>query len=126
MVSRIFVSWNQIAGWLRRLEGLRKAVNPLTAGLASRKLEVKEVGSWQRLTGPSLQRSRASPTGSAARGCSAARVWPVATLIENLEELSVDEVIEQFDVTREQVAAVLEFVAQSLRASDVTAGAHPL
>ncbi len=51
---------------------------------------------------------------------------PVATVIENLEELSIDEVIEQFDVTREQVAAVLEFVAQSLRASDVPAGAHPL
>ena len=50
---------------------------------------------------------------------------PVATVIENLEDLSVDEVIEQFDVTREQVAAVLEFVAQSLRASDVPAGAHP-
>ena len=51
---------------------------------------------------------------------------PVATAIENLEDLSIDEVIEQFDVTREQVAAVLEFVARSLRASDVPAGAHPL
>ena len=40
---------------------------------------------------------------------------PVATVIENLEDLSVDEVIEQFDVTREQIEAVLEFVAQSLR-----------
>ena len=51
---------------------------------------------------------------------------PVATVIENLEDLSIDEVIEQSDVTREQVAAVLEFVAQSLRASDVPAGAHSL
>ena len=51
---------------------------------------------------------------------------PVATVIENLEDLSIDEIIEQFDVTREQVAAVLAFVAQSLRASDVPAGAHPL
>ena len=51
---------------------------------------------------------------------------PVVTVIQNLEDLSIDEVIEQFDVTREQVAAVLEFVAQSLRASDVPAGAHPL
>ncbi len=51
---------------------------------------------------------------------------PWATVIENLEDLSIDEVIEQFDVTREQVAAVLEFVAQSLRASDVPARAHPL
>ena len=38
---------------------------------------------------------------------------PVATVIENLEDLSIEEVIEQFDVTREQIAAVLEFVAQS-------------
>ena len=51
---------------------------------------------------------------------------PVATIIENLEDLSIDEVIEQFDVTREQVMAVLEFVAESLRASPVPAGARPL
>jgi len=51
---------------------------------------------------------------------------PVATVIENLEELSVEEVMEQFDVTREQIAAVLEFVAQSLRADPVPTGAHPL
>ena len=42
---------------------------------------------------------------------------PVATVIENLEDLSVEEVMEQFDVTREQIIAVLEFVAQSLRFS---------
>ena len=30
---------------------------------------------------------------------------PVATVIENLEDLSIEEVIEQFDVTREQIAA---------------------
>ena len=28
---------------------------------------------------------------------------PMATVIENLEDFSIDEVIEQFDVTREQV-----------------------
>ena len=37
---------------------------------------------------------------------------PVATVIENLEE-----VMEQFDVTREQITAVLDFVAQSLKVS---------
>jgi uncharacterized protein (DUF433 family) len=47
---------------------------------------------------------------------------PVATVIENLQDLSVDEVMEQFDVTREQIAAVLDFVAQSLNAS---AAEHP-
>ena len=41
---------------------------------------------------------------------------PVATVFENLEDLSVEEVMEQFDVTREQIEAVLEFVAQSLKA----------
>jgi uncharacterized protein (DUF433 family) len=42
---------------------------------------------------------------------------PVATVIENLEDLSVEEVMEQFDVSREQIAAVLDFVAESLKAS---------
>ncbi|MBI2685728.1 MAG: DUF433 domain-containing protein [Acidobacteria bacterium] len=40
---------------------------------------------------------------------------PVATVIENLEDLSVEEVMEQFDVTREQIVAVLNFVAESLK-----------
>ena len=51
---------------------------------------------------------------------------PVATVIENLEDLSIDEVMEQFDVTRERINAVLDFVAQGLRAESVAAGAHPL
>jgi uncharacterized protein (DUF433 family) len=42
---------------------------------------------------------------------------PVAIVIENLEDLSVEEVMEQFDVTREQIAAVLDFVARSLQTS---------
>ncbi len=41
---------------------------------------------------------------------------PVATVIENLEDLSIEEVMEEFDVTREQIVAVLDFVAQSLKA----------
>jgi hypothetical protein len=36
---------------------------------------------------------------------------------ENLEDLSVEEVMEQFDATREQIIAVLHFVAKSLKAS---------
>jgi uncharacterized protein (DUF433 family) len=55
---------------------------------------------------------------------------PVATVIENLEDLSVEQVMEQFDVTREQVVAVLDFVAESLRASALeqpaAADAHPV
>ena len=50
---------------------------------------------------------------------------PVATVIENLEDLSIDEVMEQFDVTREQITAVLDFVAESLRAEARPAGARP-
>jgi uncharacterized protein (DUF433 family) len=42
---------------------------------------------------------------------------PVATVIENLEDLSIEEVMEEFAVTREQIAAVLNFVARSLNAS---------
>jgi uncharacterized protein (DUF433 family) len=40
----------------------------------------------------------------------------VITVLENLRDLSVEEVMEQFDVTREQISAVLDFVAQSLKA----------
>jgi uncharacterized protein (DUF433 family) len=42
---------------------------------------------------------------------------PVATIFENLEDgLSIGEIMEQFDVTREQVTAVLDFAARSLEA----------
>ena len=54
---------------------------------------------------------------------------PVATVIENLEDLSVEEVTEQYDVSREQINAVLEFVAQSLRDTPPTPtlrDAHPV
>ncbi|MEI9989754.1 MAG: DUF433 domain-containing protein [Rhizomicrobium sp.] len=40
---------------------------------------------------------------------------PVATIFENLEDgLTIDEVMAQFPVTREQIQAVLEFAARSL------------
>ena len=39
---------------------------------------------------------------------------PVATIFENLEDgLSIEEIMEQFDVSREQISAVLEFAARS-------------
>ena len=42
---------------------------------------------------------------------------PVAAVFENLEDgLTIEEILEQFDVTREQVQAVLEFAARSLDA----------
>lgn len=49
---------------------------------------------------------------------------PVATVIENLEDLSVVELMEQFDVTREQLTAVLDFMAQRLIALDERFGAN--
>ena len=58
---------------------------------------------------------------------------PVATAFVNLEAgMTVEEVMEQFDVTREQMNAVLEFVVSSLAAPVVPvhsltpADAHPL
>lgn len=40
---------------------------------------------------------------------------PVSIIFENLDAgMTIDEVMEQFDVTREQVHAVLEFVSRSL------------
>ena len=40
---------------------------------------------------------------------------PVATVFDNLEAgLTVEEVIEEFSVTREQIKAVLKFTARSL------------
>jgi uncharacterized protein (DUF433 family) len=48
---------------------------------------------------------------------------PVATVFENLEAgASVEQIMEWFDVTREQVVAVLEFAARSL---DVPVSPHP-
>ena len=58
---------------------------------------------------------------------------PVATVFENLgARLTVEEVMEEFSVTREQVNAVLHFAAKSLEAPlpppvrATPADAHPL
>jgi uncharacterized protein (DUF433 family) len=58
---------------------------------------------------------------------------PVATVFENLEAgSSIEEIIEQFHVTREQIQAVLEFAARSLDAPPPVGAAtsmtdaHPL
>jgi uncharacterized protein (DUF433 family) len=56
---------------------------------------------------------------------------PVATIFDNLEAGSpIEEIMEQFRVSREQISAVLEFAASSLRNPPIeavsTADAHPL
>ncbi len=51
---------------------------------------------------------------------------PVATMFENLEAGSpIEEIMEQYRVSREQINAVLEFAARSLQAPP-TNDAHPL
>jgi uncharacterized protein (DUF433 family) len=39
---------------------------------------------------------------------------PVSLVFENLQDMSVDELIDEYGVTREQVRAVLQFAAHSL------------
>jgi len=41
---------------------------------------------------------------------------PVSAVFENLQDMSVDELMDEFGVTREQVEAVLQFAAQSAEA----------
>lgn len=52
---------------------------------------------------------------------------PVSVIFENLEYGStIEEIIENYDVTREQIQAVLEFVAQSAAPPPVSAGGGDL
>lgn len=45
---------------------------------------------------------------------------PVKLVFENLEDgMSLDEILEQYDVTREQVKAVIDFAARSLETATV-------
>lgn len=49
---------------------------------------------------------------------------PVSSIFENLEcGSSIEEIIDQYDVTREQILTVLEFAARSLDAPPVASGA---
>jgi hypothetical protein len=82
-------------------------------------------GAWTGRSRTTSSRSRACPIELVVPWVFKGTRLPVATVIENLEELTVDEVMEQFDVTREQVTAVLEFVADCLR-SEAPAGARPV
>jgi uncharacterized protein (DUF433 family) len=44
---------------------------------------------------------------------------PVSAVFENLQDMSVDELVEEFGVTREQVRAVLEFASHSAEPASV-------
>jgi len=41
---------------------------------------------------------------------------PVSVVFENLQDMTVDQLVEEFGVSREQVQAVLEFAARSTEA----------
>jgi uncharacterized protein (DUF433 family) len=41
---------------------------------------------------------------------------PVSTVFENLQDMTVDELVEEFGVTREQVEAVLQCAAHTAEA----------
>ncbi len=46
---------------------------------------------------------------------------PVSAVFENLEAgATIDEIIDQFDITREQINAVLQFAARSLDPNPAT------
>ena len=80
---------------------------------------------------PSIDWSQCSAVESVPDRRSGAWVFrdtrmPVATVFENLEDMSADEVAAVFDVTKDQVAAVLAFVAQSLEVPDCTSAIVPV
>jgi uncharacterized protein (DUF433 family) len=41
---------------------------------------------------------------------------PVSVVFENLQDMTIDEIMEQFPVSREEIKAVLEFVVRTLDA----------
>jgi uncharacterized protein (DUF433 family) len=51
---------------------------------------------------------------------------PLSAVFENLEAgASIDDIVEQFDLTREQINAVLEFAARSLDAPPAAHASAP-
>ena len=51
---------------------------------------------------------------------------PVSAVFENLEAgASIDDIVEQFDLTREQINAVFEFAARSLDAPPAAPASAP-
>jgi uncharacterized protein (DUF433 family) len=52
---------------------------------------------------------------------------PVSAVFENLEAgATIEEIMDQFDITREQINAVLEFAARSLDPVPVTVPVSPV
>jgi uncharacterized protein (DUF433 family) len=76
----------------------------------------KREKTWQFLIGPNVQLWKAFPASGAAAGVFRGTRMPVSAVFENLQDMSVNELVDEFDVTREQVKAVLQFVAHSTEA----------
>ncbi len=66
-----------------------------------------------RSIGPNVPPWKVSPASTARRGFSEERTTPVSMVFENLQDMNVDELVEEFGVTRERIRAVLQFVADA-------------
>ncbi len=52
---------------------------------------------------------------------------PVSAVFENLEAgVTIEEIVDQFDITREQIIAVLQFAARSLDPAPVPVVSSPV
>ncbi len=71
---------------------------------------------WQPSIGPQCPAVESIPGKRSGAWVFKGTRMPVATVFENLQDMSVDELVEEFGVTREQVQAVLKFAAQSAEA----------
>jgi hypothetical protein len=74
----------------------------------------RRVVEWQISTGTNELQLKACRIGAAVHGCFVEPGCQPPRVLENLEAgSSAEEIIEQFHGTREQVRAVLEFVARN-------------
>jgi len=92
-------------------EALNKEVHP-SATYAN---NLKAGGSrWPLSIGRNVLGLRAFPANSAARGFSGTAACPSSWFSKTWKTaMTIDEIIEQYDVTREQVKAVIDFAARS-------------
>jgi uncharacterized protein (DUF433 family) len=89
----------------------------VTVGTTSLKLEVEGGRSMATLDWSQCPAVESIPGKVSGAWVFKGTRTPVAVVFENLEDgMTIDEVMEQFPVSREQVQAVLEFAARSLDA----------
>jgi uncharacterized protein (DUF433 family) len=72
---------------------------------------------WQRWIGHNVLRWKASRAKVSGAWLFKGTRMPVAIVFQNLEAgASIEEIMEWFDLTREQITTVLDFAARSLEA----------